>query len=237
MRRHLIISISNLKNEVLLKHIKIEQARGACHQPPKYFDHKNKMEKQMEFELKKYSYDRRDPTTINQCINELVDGYADARVHMELGKNLFELIQDEWFHQFPLVRYKYASMLMHGYFCGPSEDDYIEGNKALGKELILPFAEAGLAVAQFDMGYGFHSCGSDKAYEENVKWMLKASRQDYYQAHNYLKFIYDKTKYWEFSIEIQMELLKELSRVFADTRIGSSAQNRIAEIIKEGGKY
>lgn len=46
----------------------------------------------MELELEKYSYERRKPTTINQCINDLVNGYADANVHMELEKNLFELL-------------------------------------------------------------------------------------------------------------------------------------------------
>ena len=190
----------------------------------------------MELELEKYSYERRKPTTINQCINDLVNGYADANVHMELEKNLFELLEDKWFHQFPLVRYRYASMLKHGYFCGRWEDDHIQGNKDLADEILLPMAEAGLATAQYDMGYGFHPCGPDSAYEENVKWMLKASKQDYYQAHNYLAFVFEKVRYWNFSVETQMELLSEIARVFSDEWKGEYAKEKLNKLLKKEGE-
>ena len=190
----------------------------------------------MKLELEKYSYERREPTTINQCINDLVNGYADAKVYMELGKNLFELLEDKWFHQFPLLYYKYASMLVNGYFCGRSEDDYISGNKALGMQILLPMAESGLATAQYDMGHDFHPCEPPSAYEENVKWMLKASKQDYYQAHNYLSFIFEKLIYCGFSIETQIEFLSEIARVFSNEWKGEYAKEKLEELMKKGGE-
>ena len=190
----------------------------------------------MELELEKYSYERRKPTTINQCIHDLVNGYADAKVHMEVGKNLFEVIEDKWFHQFPLVRYKYASMLKHGYFCGRWEDDYIDGDNDLAEKILLPMAEAGLATAQYDMGWGFHSGDPGSAYEENVKWMLKASKQDYYAAHIYLAFIFEKVRFEDFSIELQMEFLSEIARVFSNEWKGEYAKEKLNELQKKEGE-
>ena len=187
----------------------------------------------MELELEKYSYERREPTTINQCINDLANGYADASVYMELEKNFMELLEDEWFHQIPLVRYKYASMLLHGYFDGIYEDNYIEGDPDLAMEILQPMAEAGLVTAQYDLGWGFHYCNSDSECEAKVKWMLKASKQDYYRAHSYLASTFTKVDYGKFSIETQKDFLSEIARIRPDEWCGEYAKEKLKAFTEE----
>ena len=189
----------------------------------------------MELELEKYSYERREPSTINQCINDLANGYADADVYMELGKKFMELLEDEWFHQIPLVRYKYASMLLRGYFNGLYEDNYIKGDPDLAMEILLPMAEAGLATAQYDLGLGFQFRDSDSECEANVKWMLKASKQDYYRAHSYLDSVFTDLGYGKFSIEVQKDFLSEIVRIHPDEWRGEYAKEKLKELIEEYG--
>ncbi len=172
----------------------------------------------MQLDLEHYNYEERTPTTINQCIDDLVHGYADANVYTELGKSLMEVLEDRFFHQWPLIRYKYASMLFHGYYNGPSyQDNYIEGDEELAIELLLPMAEEGLATAQYDLGFRFHIYEEER--EQNLIWMLKASKQGYYRAQRYIDNVFDKGLYKDLSDEVRKAFLLELTRIHPDDPI------------------
>ena len=186
----------------------------------------------MELELEKYSYERREPTTINQCIDDLVNGHADANVYMELGKHLMELLEDEWFHQWPLVRYKYAANLLYGYFDGRShEKNYIDGDPERAIKILRPMAEAGLATAQYDVGryYEFE----EKDLEAALVWIIKASKQEYHYAHKYLYSVWFNSVYKKFSKHIQVEYFSELARIYEGYGLGDWAKEELCKLIEE----
>ena len=185
----------------------------------------------MELELEKYSYERREPTTINQCINDLVNGYADAKVYMELEKNLFELLEDKWFHQFPLLRYKYASYLLRGYYNGRSlEDNYIRGDPEHAIKILRPMAGAGLATAQYDVGRYYDFEKND--VESALTWIIKASKQEYHYAHKYLYSVWFNSGYKKFSNHAKIEFFSELARIYEGWGLGDWSKRELAKLVE-----
>lgn len=182
----------------------------------------------MELDLENYSYEKRAPTTINQCLNELMQGYADADVYKELGKHFMELMADEFFLQWPLVRYKYASNLLYGYFDGRYEDNYIEGDEDLAIKILLPMAEAGLATAQYDVGryYEFAKQDLDLALE----WIVRASKQEYHYAHKYLRSLWYSSFYEKLSISSQKIFFSELTRIYDGWGLGDWAKEKLSKL-------
>ena len=182
----------------------------------------------MNFDFKNYSYEARPPTTINQCLNDLIAGYADSNVYMELEKHFMELMEDEYFLQWPLVRYRYASNLLLGYFCGRSEDDYMSGNHELGLKLLTPMAEAGLATAQYDLGR--HYISDENTRDLGLKWIIKASKQEYHRANQYLYSIWSKILYSNVSIKTKKKFFAELARLYDGKPLGDLAQEYLSKL-------
>ena len=182
----------------------------------------------MDLELENYSYEERKRTTINQCLNDLIAGYADADVSMELGKHFMELMEDEYFLQWPLIRYRYASNLLTGYFGGCSEDDYIRGNPELGLKLLVPMAEAGLATAQYDLGRYYQW----EEHQEDIgwKWVVKASRQGYYRANRYVYNCWHNIMPSNISIDTKKEFFVELERLYTGQPLGDLAKKCLLEL-------
>lgn len=135
----------------------------------------------MELDLKNYNYEVRHVRTLNECINSLIQGYAGTVLPCDLEKYFVELVQDECFFRYPLIRYMYAHILLVGYWVA---DDYRmqccvhQGeDRELAKEILMPLAQEGLAPAQYDIANWFYFTGDDM--NEQAQWFLMASRQDY----------------------------------------------------------
>ena len=170
----------------------------------------------MKLDLEQYTYELRYSRTLNEFINDLVQGYAGAILPCDLEKHFMELVQDEAFFQFPLIRYKYAHMLILGYWVS---DDFRtqtclhQGeDRDLAKEILLPMAEEGLAPAQYDIADWF--CFGDGKIEEKVKWILKASKQDYMPAVEKLKTFLALGTREKLSVETLKEVCIEVVRTY-----------------------
>lgn len=135
----------------------------------------------MELDLKNYNYEVRHVRTLNECINSLIQGYAGTVLPCDLEKYFVELVQDECFFRYPLIRYMYAHILLFGYWV--ADDYYAQScicqgeDRELAKEILMPLAEEGLAPAQYDIAEWFYFTGDDM--NEQAQWFLMASRQDY----------------------------------------------------------
>jgi len=188
----------------------------------------------MDMDLKNYSYEARPPTTINQCLNDLIAGYADSDVYLELGKHFMELIEDEYFLQWPIVLYRYASNPLRGYFCGRSDDDYISGNRELGLKLLIPMAEAGLATAQYELGRYY------EMYENNIdlglEWLIKASKQECHRAQKYMKCVWSHSIYRNASMNTQKEYLIELARIYKGQEPEENVKEELSKLDQRNGE-
>ena len=51
-------------------------------------------------------------STIDEYIMLLRKGYINVEIREEVNKHLMELFEDDWFHQWPLVRWTYASRIL-----------------------------------------------------------------------------------------------------------------------------
>ena len=91
----------------------------------------------------------------------------------------------------------YAHILLKGYWT--HESDSYNSDKEAAMYLLQPMAEAGLPAAQFDIGYYFYyseACAIEKhLYAEKAKWILKACKQNYPPAIEYINYLYVKYLY------------------------------------------
>lgn len=161
----------------------------------------------MELELEKYTYEWVEAKTINEFISLLVEGHARSHLPEELEKYFVEMMRDGWFLKWPLIRCKYAEMLLYGYCLGY---DWIDYDKEMAIELLLPLAEGGLAPAQYDIwGYNYRY----NTLEEGVTWLIKSSKQNYPPAQEELKRFRDEADFEKLTIGAQKEVLSEIERI------------------------
>lgn len=161
----------------------------------------------MELELEKYTYEWVEAKTINEFISLLVEGHARSHLPMELDKYFVEMMRDGWFLQWPLIRCRYAEMLLYGYYLGY---DWIDYDKEMAIELLLPLADGGLAPAQYDL-WQYNYC--NKTLEEGAEWLIKSSKQNYTPAQEELKRFRDKADFEKLPIGAQKEVLSEIERI------------------------
>ena len=172
----------------------------------------------MELDLSNYTYETRYPRTLNECINDLVQGHAGVVLPYELEKNFLELVDNEILFRYPLIRYMYAHILLKGYWT--HESDFYNSDKEAAMYLLQPMAEAGLPAAQFDIGYYFYyseACAIEKhLYAEKAKWILKACKQNYPPAIEYINYFLHLDVREKLPTPIIKEVCEEIVRVRED---------------------
>ena len=191
----------------------------------------------MELDPDNYTYDVIYARTLNECINNLAQGYAGTVLPCDLERYFLELVEDEYFFRYPLIRYMYAHMLILGYWVlddFQTQTCFRKGeDRELAKEILLPMAEAGLAPAQYDIAEWF--CFGDGKIEEKAKWILKASKQNYDPAVKCLDDFLALGTREKLSLETLKEICEEVvrnyegkyPREFALELLGKMQENKI----------
>lgn len=184
----------------------------------------------MKLDLEYYTYEWRKPTGVKECIQDLIDGHPTASAYLFSDLQLKRYIErNAYLLEWPLVRFKYAALLLSGCLMRlPNRtEELVEcEDKERGMAMMLSLAEAGLATAQFEVGWALRPAPfskSHKEYEPMVQWVIKASRQDYWLAQSCLEWVYDKIDYLEFSDSTLWNFLVELAR-FSKRYHGSLAK-------------
>ena len=126
-------------------------------------------------------------TTIDEYLVSLVKGYMNATIEDRLERYLLEQIKDEWFHQWPLVSWAYATR-------------FIYNPKATKKdikhavEIMLSLSEEGYPCALGDMAYCYrYGIGVEQSYEKSICLWVMASRKGYRKVYECLKWEYEST--------------------------------------------
>lgn len=97
--------------------------------------------------FEEYKTDKVGAATLDAYLMYLIKGYMNATTREDLDLHIMELLEDEWFYQWPLVHWAYASRLLHGVGCRKSNK-----NKKKAVDILLPMARNGCPGALYDIG-------------------------------------------------------------------------------------
>ena len=157
-------------------------------------------------ELCKFEKDRCTPQqagTLDEYLMLLINGFINVSLRDGLDKHLMELLEDEWFHQWPLVHWAYASRLLYK---AKSE----RANKR-AVELLYPMAEAGCPGALYDIGYCYMNAkGLEKSYRKAMYYWLLASELGYLEAQDKIKQEGYGSEYKNLPEELQLLFLYQI---------------------------
>ena len=110
--------------------------------------------------------------TLDEYLKLLIDGYINVELRTGLEKYLMELLEDEWFHQWPFVHWAYVSRLLY-----KAKSDRAK-KKAV--ERLRPLAEVKCPGALHDMGYCYmHGVGLEYSYNKAIHYWVMASQLGY----------------------------------------------------------
>jgi TPR repeat protein len=110
--------------------------------------------------------------TLDEYLKLLIDGYINVELRTGLEKYLMELLEDEWFYQWPFVHWAYASRLLY-----KAKSDRAK-KKAV--EHLRPLAEAKCPGALHDMGYCYmYGVGLEYSYNKAIYHWIMASQLGY----------------------------------------------------------
>lgn len=126
--------------------------------------------------------------TLDSYLMFLVKGFINVEIRSDLDQHIMELLEDEWFYQWPLVHWAYASRLLHGVGCRKSIK-----NKKKAIDILLPMARNGCPGALYDIGCcymnGWHL---EQSYVKAIYCWTMASGKGYAPAKKALS-----KEYWE----------------------------------------
>lgn len=146
--------------------------------------------------------------TIDEYLVCLIMGYMNATIEERLERYLVEQIKDEWFHQWPLISWAYATRLL--YNPKPSKKDI---KRAL--ELLIPLSEEGYPCAIGDLAYCYrYGIGVEQSYEKAICLWVMASRKGYYKACDCLKWEYESSYSKGLPEELRLFLVNRVLWIF-----------------------
>lgn len=149
-------------------------------------------------------------TTIDEYLVFLMEGYINATIEERLEKYLMELIKGDWFHQWPLVRWAYASRLLHNEKASEQDIEY-------ALSILLPLAQEGYPNAMCDIAYCYcYGVGLESSYERAVCLWIAAAKNGYKIAKENLEWEYESRRSKELSEELRLFLVNRIIWIFVE---------------------
>ncbi|MBQ7089104.1 MAG: sel1 repeat family protein [Clostridia bacterium] len=150
--------------------------------------------------------------TIDEYLMLLIKGHHQVCLRSDLEKHLMDVLEDEWFLQWPLIRLSYASRLLRGTGCRKSVKKAVE--------ILLPLAEKGYPGALYDMGECYmEGWGVEQSYPKAIDCWLKAGHMGYTSAQQRVKesFFADyHRRYLELPLRLRLDYLYESIRLYME---------------------
>ena len=141
---------------------------------------------------------------IDEYLVGLINGYINMTIEGRLEKYLMELIKDEWFHQWPMVCWAYASRLLYD---EKSSDRVIKQ----AVSTLLSLAKDGCPNALYDIAYCYcYGIGLERSYERAICLWLIASSRGYTKAYEQLKLEYELSRSKELPDELRWYLVNDI---------------------------
>ena len=154
----------------------------------------------------------KEAVALDEYLACLISGHINVQILPNLEKYLMELIKDEWFHQWPMIRWAYATRLLHKEKCSAR-------NLKRAVELLLPLAEEGVPGAMCDMAECYcRGIEVERSYECAICLWVAASRQGYKKAHTHVKLEYDMHHSKELADELRLFLVNRRLWIFIEEK-------------------
>ena len=142
-------------------------------------------------------------TTLDEYLMYLSKGYINITLDSEYDRYLMELLEDDWFFRWPLVRWTYASRILNG-------KGYRKSTKRALK-LLEPLVKEGCPGAIFDIGFCYrYNEGLKFNYERAICFWIEASKRGYSIAQEYLYNEYEINEYKKLGDELKLYFLYEV---------------------------
>ena len=176
-------------------------------------------------------------TTLDEYLYLLMNGFVNVELRSELEKYLMELLEDEWFYQWPFVYWAYASRLLY-----KAKSDRA---KKRAVALLLPLAEAKCPGALYDIGYCYmHGEGLEYSYSKAIHNWVLASQLGYLNAQESLLSEYrSASDYKKLPIECNLEFHYEVINLILkknnadeftiDTKLSDKECKKLRKFAKE----
>ncbi len=149
---------------------------------------------------------------LDEYIQHLIDGNYKAQLSSRLQDYIWELSEEKWFQQYPLINKWRASQILHR---GARTQQELEWSV----DILEPFAEEGHLDALFDIGYCYkNGYKYEESYEKAIFLWIRASNGGYRKAQLELMSEYERGNYKVLPIEIKFFFVHEIERVFIQDR-------------------
>ena len=137
-------------------------------------------------------------STLDEYLMLLVKGHVNVSLRTGLEMHLMDLLEDEWFYQWPLIHWAYGSNLLRGVGC--------RKNVKRAVDILLPMARNDCPSALYDIGdcymYGW---GVETSYTKAIYCWVKAWQKGFHPAIKALK-----EEYWLGRFEAHEEIPTDL---------------------------
>ena len=134
--------------------------------------------------FEKYNTETVSASTLDEYLMFLVKGYINVSLRSGLSMHLMDLLEDEWFFQWPLIHWAYASNLLRGIGCKKDIKRAID--------ILLSMARNDCPGALYDIGCCYmNGWGVETSYAKALYCWLKAWEKGYRKAKDELK-----SEYW-----------------------------------------
>lgn len=133
--------------------------------------------------FEKYNTEIVSASTLDEYLMFLVKGYINVSLRSGLSMHLMDLLEDEWFFQWPLIHWAYASNLLRGIGCKKDIKRAID--------ILISMARNDCPGALYDIGCCYmNGWGVETSYTKALYCWLKAWEKGYHQAKEELKLEY-----------------------------------------------
>lgn len=134
--------------------------------------------------FEEYNTETVSASTLDEYLMFLVKGHINVYLRSGLSMHLMDLLEDEWFYQWPLIHWAYASNLLRGIGCKKDVESAVD--------ILLPMAQNGCPGALYDIGCCYmNGWGVEESYTKAIYCWLKAWEKGYLLAKEDLK-----PEYW-----------------------------------------
>lgn len=155
--------------------------------------------------------------TLDDYLGFLMEGYHAVHLRYGLEKHLKDVLEDEWFFQWPLIRLAYASQLLEE-AVKQKKPSQKKIKKAL--EILLPLADKKYPGALLDVGECyFNGWGMEQSYPKAIDCWVKGSLMGFGGAEDRLKrsfFADNKRRYMELPMRLRLIYLYEAIRLYME---------------------
>ena len=144
---------------------------------------------------------------LDEYLASLIKGHINIRASSELDTYIMEVLEDEWFLQWPSIRWAYASRILN--------------NGKRGKkgaiEILFQLAKEGYPGALYDIGFCYRNgIGVERDYKKAICLFMLSSSMEYCEADERLELEWSSKEAKELGVELRFFFLYYL--LLAGTR-------------------